>query len=419
MKFEYKTVAEIEAMTAEEKQAYADAKLKHEAEERKEAAKTAADEAIKEAGLVDKKTHEELETKLKTALEEIETIKENGNTDGMKKGELSKFFEDNAKSFDDKDKQRQTNYTIKAPALMSTANITPVVAGGWSPLFTNYIDTEVGSAPKPNNFVMNLIDVRTQPGTEAIYYSDRVNEEGDAEFIGEGTLKPLADAEYKTAKKDVKEVAVRWKFTKRLMNHAPSIEADFREHATELVEQKLDTIALIGDEGVTPTEFDGLAASAVPFIAPAELALYYDAANVYDAITAVATYVRLNNFKGQLTCVLNTVWKAKLQGIKETGTNAYIVPPFVTPDGKQVGEVILMFENKMPDDKILLGDLKQFKVVIAENIEYDEGYENDDWSKNLVGRKLEMFAGSYIKDSSAGSIIYDDIATVLTAIQKI
>ena len=55
----------------------------------------------------------------------------------------------------------------------------------------------------------------------------------------------------------------------------------------------------------------------------------------------------------------------------------------------------------------------------AENIEYDEDYENDDFSKNLVSRKLEAFLGSYKKDSDAGSIIYDDIATVLTAIEVV
>jgi hypothetical protein len=134
---------------------------------------------------------------------------------------------------------------------------------------------------------------------------------------------------------------------------------------------------------------------------------------------AVATFVRLNNFRGQLTCVLNTVWKAKMQGIKEDDSSNYIVPPFVTPDGNTVGEVRVRFENKMPADKILLGDMSKYHLVIAENVEYDEGYENDDFSKNLVSRKLEAFLGSYKKASDAGSIVYDDISTVLTAIETI
>ena len=367
---------------------------------------------------VSKEDFNTLKTELNKALEEVETLKENGNVRNVKKGELSTFFEKNSKDYNDKDKHRNVNTTIKAPALMTTANIAPVVAGGWSPLFNNYIDNEVGETPKPNNFVMNLVDVRVQEGTEAIYYSDRVNEEGDAEFIGEGALKPLVDAEWKTSKKNIKEVALRWKFTKRLLNHAPSVEADFREHATELIEQKMDDVALTGNETTVPEEFDGISTLADAFVVPAELANYYQSANIYDVINAVATFVRLNNFRGQLTCVLNTVWKAKMQGIKDSNNN-YIVPPFVTPDGNTVGEIRVQFENKMPADKILLGDMMKYKLVIAENIEYDEGYENDDFSKNLVSRKLEAFLGSYKKDSDAGSIIYDDIATVLTAIEVV
>lgn len=361
-------------------------------------------------------------TKALTAIEELEgeitKMKEEGSSKSKNKPELYKFFEKNASEFKEADRNYQRSTVLKVPELMTTSNIVPVQADGWSPLFNNYIDSEVGNVPKPDNFMLELVDVRTQLGVESIYYSDRVNEEGDAEFIGEGTLKPLADAEWKTSKKNIKEVAVRWKFTKRLMNHAPAVQADFREHATELVEQKIDDVALTGDEGVTPEEFDGIATLADAFVVPAELANYYFNANIYDAIMAVATFVRLNNFKGQLTCVLNTVWKAKMQGIKNIEGD-YIMPPFVTQDGRTVGEIRVQFQNKMPDDKILLGDMMKYKIVIAENIEYDEGYENDDFSKNLVSRKLEAFMGSYKKDSDAGSIVYDDIATVLTAIDQV
>ena len=403
-------------MTADEKNSYSENKRVHEAN----LVKNQIEEATK--GLITPKqlkdATESLKATIKEQGEEIETLKEKGSAMDVKKGSLSSFFEKETKEFDEKDKYYRAETTIKAAALMSTANITPVSSGGFSPLFNNYIDTEVGTVNKPDNFIMQLVDVRTQAGVEAIYFSDRVNEEGDAEFIAEGGLKPLIDGEWQTTKKNIKEVAVRWKFTKRLMNHAPAVEADFREHAGQLIEQKMDDVALIGDEATVSTEFDGIATLADAFIVPSELANYYSSANTYDAINAVATFVRLNNFKGNLTCVLNTVWRAKLQGIKDN-QGRYIIPPFVTQDGKTVGEVSIQFENKMPADKILLGDLKKYKIVIAENVEYDEGYENDDFSRNLVSRKLEAFMGSYKKASDAGSIVYDDIATILTAIETV
>lgn len=332
-----------------------------------------------------------------------------------KETDFVKFAKETVSKFDENNKNHQANTVIKAAALMTTANVLPNVSNGFSPLFGNYIDTEVGTTPKPDLSILPLITVRNQPGTESIWHTSRVNEDGDAQFIGEGTTKPLADADWQARKEPVKEVAVRWKFTKRLMNHAPSVVVDFAEHANELMEQVMDDGALLGDG--LGNNLEGITTVASAFVVPSQLANYYTFANIYDVIMAVATQVRLANFRGQLTCVLNTVWEAKMKGIKNADGD-YIVPPFVSPDGLQVGSVRVVFNQKFPDDAILLGDLRKFNLVMAENITYDEGYENDDFSKNLVSKKLEAFMGTYIKDADAGSIVYDDIATILTAIEE-
>jgi hypothetical protein len=313
----------------------------------------------------------------------------------------------------EKDAKYHATLIIKAAALMTTANVIPNVAGGFSPLFGNYIDEEIGHVPKPENIILPLITVINAPGTENIWFSDRINEEGDAEFIGEGDLKPLADAEWKTSKAPIKEVAVRWKFTKRLMNHAPSIVQDFLEHVNELVEQKIDDQLLDGDG--LGDNLTGLLEVAGAFIVPPQLADYYEFANIWDVINAMASRIRLTNFKGNLTAVLNTVWEAKMMGIKDAN-GRYITPPFVSADGRKVGSVTIEFSNKIDDDTVLIGELKRFKLVIAENVTYDEGYENEDFSKNLVSRKLEAFMGTYIKASDAGSILADNISTVLELI---
>ena len=302
---------------------------------------------------------------------------------------------------------------VKAPELMTTANVFPNVAGGFNQLFGNYIDSTIYDTPKPDNFIFPLVTVTTAPGTENIWYVERENEEGDAEFIGEGEIKPLADGEWLEKKADIKEVAVRWKMTNRLIMHAPSVVQNFRIHATELVEQKMDSGVTSGD-GIG-NNLAGITALASPFIVPPALANYYTEVNIWDVINAVATYVRLNNFNGQLTCILNTVWMAQMMGIKNTEGD-YIIPPFTTPDGRQVGEVRIVFTNKILDSEIILGDLKQFNVVISEDIRYYEGWMNDDFAKNLSSRKLEAFMGTYLPDTQAGAIVYDDIATIQTAI---
>lgn len=366
--------------------------------------------------LTSKEDYEALKQTIEDQGLEIKELKEKGEKD-PKEGILTKFFVENAKKADLNDRNHTASTTIKAAALMTTANIIPETASGFSPLFGNYIDTEVGAVPKPDPVMLPLVTVTTQLGTEKIYYSDRVNEDGDAAFIAEGSLKPLVDADWQTLSAPIEEVAERWKMTKRLMNHAPSVVADFLEHAREVIELKIDD-NLIAGGGVSPA-LNGIEDLAAAFTAPTALANYYplNSTNIYDVIMAVATTVRLNNFKGQLTCLLNTVWKAKMAAVKDTTTGQYIIPPFVTPDGMNVGEVKLVFTNQVSDSQLTLGDLKKFRVVFAENVDYDEGYENDDFSKNLVSKKLEAFLGTYMKASDAGSIISDDIATITAAIE--
>lgn len=353
-----------------------------------------------------------------TKMVEIET---NGGQ-SAEKGSFVTFVEENIKKNNlTKDNPKPANSygateTVKAAALMTTANVIPNVAGGYSPLFGNYIDNEIGHTPKPESIFMSLVNVKFQPGTENIYFTDRINEEGTAQFIAEGSLKPLADAEWKTTSLPVRELAVRWKFTTRLMFHAPAIVSDFREHVNQLVDQELDDAVLEGDN--TGNNMNGIIANASAFVVPTALANAYAEANIYDAIMALATQIRLSNFKGKITAVLNTAWAALMWSIKDT-EGRYIIPPFRSADGKMIGEVEIKFTNKIASTHILVGDLKKFNLVISEDAIYSEGFENDDFSKNLVSRKIETFAQGYIKQSDEGAIIYDAIADILTDIEVV
>lgn len=428
--FKYKTQAELAKMDEAAVDAYMVAKKEYEDDLNQKAidkaVKAAKDEAKLETDAAIKKLEDAQKAITDDALQQIGKLKEQVVTEkGHKEGTIVKFFKDGiteAKATGGSDSELGTigdrNYsrktTIKAAALMTTADVLPNVDGGFSPLFGNYIDYEIGHLPLPAMIFMDLVTVRSAPGTENIYFSDRVNIQGDAAFIAEGTLKPLVSAQWQTTSKKTKEVALRWKQSKRLMAHAPSVIADFAERANEFMEQKIDDEILLGVD--SDTDFDGLQANGTAFIVPADLAAYYTFATIYDAIMACGSQIRIANFKGDLTATLNTVWQAKMQGVKDALGN-YIIPPFVTKDGMTVGEIKVAFSNKIDKADIIVGVLKNYNLVIAENISYDEGYENTDFSDNLVSKKLEAYAGSYVKLSNAGSIIYDQIATILTAIE--
>jgi len=349
-----------------------------------------------------------------TLAAELKAMKE----EGVGKEKPKTWYQQIFKQFKDldftnKSKTRdfQQKIELKVAALM-TIETHIVPANGYSVNVNNFIDQEIGEVPKPANFILGLVTVETQSGTEKIWWSERNTEEGDATFIGEGDLKPLISAKYETKSANIKEVAERWKFTNRFIMHTNRVVNDFREHANELMEQEIDTQVLSGDG--TGDNLSGIADQASAFVAPAELANYYTDTNIWDVINAVLMQVILANFT-PTAVVLNSVWKAKMAGIKDAN-GVYIVPPFVSPSGDTISGVRMVFSNKMPAGDILAGDLTKFKVVFSEQVRYDIGYENDDFSKNLVSNKLEAFLGTYIKAPHVPAIVYDDIATITAAI---
>lgn len=436
--FVYKKKSELDTLTDVQLEAYMAEKMVHEdglqAKAIKEAvdaakaeAKTANDLALAEA----KKAKDEAIAASKAITDDLsqqlQEIKEQGGKAGaIGEGTVVKFFKenikDNAKSIEKAGYSGHTEIKAaqfmqhgrKAAALMTTADVLPNVAGGFSPLFGNYIDSEIGHVPLPKMIFLGLVSVKNAPGTETIWWSDMINEQGDAAFIAEGGLKPLVSAQWQTFSAPMKEVAERWKQSKRLALHAPSVISDFAERANMYIEQKIDGAILANSSG--GNGFNGLLDDGVPFIVPSTLANYYTYANIFDVIMACASQIMQANFTGDLTAVLNTVWMAKMQGVKDSLGN-YIIPPFVTKDGQNVGPVSVQFSNKVDAGEIIVGILTKYNLVVAENIAYDEGYENDDFSKNLMSKKLEAFMGSYIKGSDSGSIITDSIATILTAIE--
>lgn len=316
----------------------------------------------------------------------------------------------------------KSNYSkqtvLKAAELMSigavgagTAHIT--TANGYSINVNNFIDPNIYSVPKNKIFIMNYVSVTTQPGTEKIWWSERNTEEGDAEFLAEGGTKPLVSAKWQTKSADIKEVAERWKFTKRLLLHTRSVADDFQKHARELIEQKIDDQVLTGD-GLT-VNLSGIIDQASAFVVPAGLANYYDYVNIYDVMMAVLTQIEIANFSTTAIC-LHTSWRAKMFGVKSQTEAMYILHPLVTPDGRTFAGIPIIFTNKMDEDYILAGDLSKFNVVFSENIMFDEGYSGTDFDENLISRKLEAFMGTYIPAPEAPAIVYDQIATIESAI---
>ena len=344
-----------------------------------------------------------------TALRESATEKES-----RKKGQLISYLnnterKENVSRGFGKKNRFENSLSVK----MTTADVLPVAGGIFQQLFGNFIDPEIYETPKRPEFMMDLVTVTTNPGTERIWFTERVNEVGNAQYINEGDPKPDISAQWQQNDAPIVEIAESWVMTERLMNHAPSVVSNFREHANDLIRLGMDA-GLYDGTGVAP-DVSGITVLASPFVVPPQLAAFYPQANIWDVIHAVAVSITLANYVGEMTVVLNPVWMAVMKGIKNSEGD-YIVPPFVTPEGDTVSGMRIVFNTYVGDDEILLGILPNFKVRIAEDITFGEGFINDDFTRNQVRFKLSAFFGTYLPSSLQGSIVFDNISTILALI---
>lgn len=345
--------------------------------------------------------------------------------------DLIKLFLEQKKSMEDRKKPLELNVTLKTheilnevnktAALMTTANIIPIGGGTgngiWSPLFGNYIDNTIYSAPKLASTIMEDIRIITQEGTENIYWTARQNEEGDAAWLNEGGVKPLADAEWKTFQRQTAEIAVRWKITTRFLFHVRQAVQDFQQHVYELMNNGLANGFLTGT-GLN-NEPTGVVTEASAWIGAggSEFSTSVACPNAYDAILAAATRIRMAGHAGVTVARLNPIWSFKLKTTKDT-KGGYLTVPFASPDGTLVDSVIIKYDPMIPATHLLIGVLSNYTGVISEQAVYMEYLENDDGSKNLISRKLETFANGYLPAPLKTSIIYDAIATILSDIDN-
>ncbi len=353
-----------------------------------------------------------LETEIVSLREQLKS--EKSETKGDVFAEIRKYFlSDERKQTREEALGKRKEYGRAFEIKMDTSDIIPNVVGGFSPLLGNFVDTQIHNIPKRKTFMLGLISVERQIGVSRIWYSERVNETGNAQWIAEGSQKPLIEAQWETADAPTQELAEYWTVSNTMAEVAPAVLADFQNHADELINVQLDE-DLFNGTGVG-TEISGIITLASPFVVPPALAGYYLNPNIWDVIHAVAVSIDLANFNGNKTIVLNTTWSAAMKGIKGTDEH-YVVPPFVTPDGKTISGMRVEFNNIVPAGNILLGELDRFKLVIASNLKYDEALNGEDFRFNRTSFRISGRFGTYLPASYDGSIIYDSIATIQAAI---
>lgn len=320
------------------------------------------------------------------------------------------------KSWQDQNKDKlealKRGENVTLPALHLKAAITMTEAASLN-----------SSAYLPNVQVMpGVVDlVRVQPtfwdkltkgrtSANPLVWVNKTNKQGNAEFIGEGVLKPLASFELETQSSTPKKVAERMKVSTEMLYDVAGMESMIRDELRYEVMTAANTAVLTGTASSTmPAGITTLASAYNLTTIEAE------DPNNFDAIVAAYTQIRTLNFTGEIEAFMNPVDIANMKLSK--GTNGqYVLPPFITSDGMTVSGVRVNEDNNIAAGYLLIGVMRLYRVMMYQDFFIQFGWENDDFSKNLVTVIGEMRFHQFFSSNHTGAWIYDTFDNIKTAI---
>ena len=306
----------------------------------------------------------------------------------------------------------------KAVGNMTTASGTiPVTA----PVITG-----VQQAPISN------IDLRTlsveqymtsMPTDQAAFsYTETVPKDGDYTFVNEGAVKPQIDFKWETRFAEPKKIAAWIKLTEESVKDVRQLESvarDFLRKKHDLKKAKALLFATgIGDEPKGATKY-GRVFSAGALAATIAKPNFMDVVNA--AIVDIAT---THNYEDEMPYRANIVMINSVDFFIQVVSAKTVdgVPLYPTAslfNQVTIGGVTIIPDESIPAGKIFVADLSKYNITNYVPYVVKVGWVNDDFIKNQFVILAESRFHQFVKKLDEQAFIYDDIATIKTAITAV
>jgi len=248
-------------------------------------------------------------------------------------------------------------------------------------------------------------DTLTKGRTSSSVYVwvNKKNPAGAAAFIGPGIAKPGVSLELASEISNAKKVAASEKVALELLEDI--------EGFASYIEQELKFQV---DKATNTALMTGVLSATVP-AGIRTLSTTYTLAgvsttnpNYWDVIRAVVAQLRAGNLEGAVTVFINPVDKANMDLTKAISQGQLFVPG--QPDAT------IIEDNNIPVGFFQAAILQYYNVKIYKDYTVTYGWENDDFTKNLVTLVGERRLHVYSKQNYTGFAIYDSFANVQAAI---
>lgn len=261
-----------------------------------------------------------------------------------------------------------------------------------------------------NPYILQLVNVGTIM-SNLWEWVQQVNPDGGAGMTAEAASKTQADFDLAVASAAVKKVTSFIKVTKEMLDDVDLLRSEIDQELTELINLKIDDQILSGSG--SGANLTGITTNATAWAAGA-FALAVPSPTNADVLRVGINQVRVAQFEPNYI-VMHPTDITKMELVKDS-TGQYVLPPFTSVDGTVVSGIPVVGNTGMTLDKFLIGDFTKSGVRFKEGLTINVGYENDDFTKNLVTILAEARLVHRVKSNHYGAFVYGDFSDAITAL---
>lgn len=279
---------------------------------------------------------------------------------------------------------------------------------------TTEIDRSIVGPQTNMPFFRDIVNVAPIRGNKVTWINKSAVSNG-AGMTAEGATKTQISWTYSEESADVKKITAYVKVSKEALDDLDFLRSEINTDLRQEIELKLDE--QIAEGSGVGQNLKGILTYAPTFaVAGTSLAAAVDGANRLDVLRSSVALIRKAKFRANYIAI-NPV-DAALMDMEKGDDNHYILPPFVTADGTRVAGTTVIESFSIDEGSFLVGDFTKSNLRIREEININLGYENDDFTKNMVTILAEMRAVHYIKLHHVPAFVKGTFAAAIALINK-
>jgi len=248
--------------------------------------------------------------------------------------------------------------------------------------------------------------IKGTTNSETYVWVNKKNVQGEAAFIAPGIYKPGVSFELVAEASYAKKVAANQKMATELLEDIDGFTTFVEDELYTAVMDVANDTLMTGPGSTTAPK--GAFSYGVPY---GLTGITVENPNYWDAIKAGVTQLRTAKFRGLIACFINPIDEANmiLSRAKEQGQ--LFIPP-------ATGAMIVS-DNRVEQGKLALVAMDYYKVKIYKAFRMMWGWENDDFTRNLVTVIGEMRLHQFVSENHLGFAIYDDFDNVVAALTPV